>query len=132
MNSITLPAPGGGNPLGVSFKSAVGFQPSLGTLAMPFTLAFTAQVVSITKDLFQEQAAELIDIIQSMYVDNTLNAQAFTISFGGIFVPSIPPGKQAVLPVIAPPGQLQFTAATNGAVNVQLLLLNRMLPYLVW
>jgi hypothetical protein len=122
----------GASALGVPTPVSFGVEPEQGAVMMPFLLNFTGAVTSISKDLVQEQQQRLIDIVQSIFIDNTGNNSAVIISFNGMYNPSVSGGSRAFLPVLTPKGPLRFTAACNGGNPVPIILLNFRLPYLVW
>jgi hypothetical protein len=117
---------------GFGFKIGLGMDPAE-NIAMPMSLDFTGADQTATKDLFQEQAHEDIPFVQSIYIDNSLNASPISIVFGGTNQKiNMRANRQGYIPVCVPQGQCQFTAKSAGNVVVPILLLSMMMPYLVW
>lgn len=97
--------------------------PGEGPKAIPFQLDFSAnpQYVLDLLALFQNKS---LTSVQTLWVDNTLNAQELTITVEGTSqVLTIPPGDQGYYPVLSPKSGRIF-AATNGGVLVKLYLVN--------
>jgi hypothetical protein len=73
-----------------------------------------------------------IDGIQSVYIDNSLNASVSTIVFD--FGQSVvcPPYAQAIFPIFWPGQQLNFLATSVGGVNVPIIFTNTREVANVW
>jgi hypothetical protein len=90
---------------------------------------------SLTKDFAQELANLRIDFIQCIYIDNSADANALTLSFNdGIFSITVKGHTQGWYPVAVPEGIVRMTA-TNGAaatVNKNIILSSVMVPPCNW
>lgn len=116
------------------YNSTIGRVPEQGPKAADLSIVFTAQIGSFQKELFQEQSKLLLDFVQSVYVDNSANANPFTLSIAGtVFSITVKPHTQGFYPIDVPEGAptFQFTT-TAAAVTVNLVFYNFMLPYVNW
>lgn len=107
--------------------------PTEGPLFLPYRYDLTV-VGSVDKDFEQEQAGDNPGIIQSVFIDNSLNAGQFVLIILG---PSNPqrivanPFTQGFYPVLAPKGALRTRAQSTG-VTVDVYFTNFAMPYSVW
>lgn len=116
-----------------AFPVSNGYAPQGGPRGLPISLDFTGQA-SYAIDLVQEVEANIINMVQAIYVDNSANANALTIIFDQtnqrIVVPAT---AQGIWPVITPKEAPRFVASTTqAAVVVNLLLLNVPMPLTQW
>lgn len=105
-----------------------------------------AQALSIDVDLTKNTALDgsfqeafesgMFDFPQSVFIDNSGNPNAFTLTFTGV-----PPagqqiiaaaGTQGFYPISPAMGDPNFTVATAGGVKVPVIFYNVPLPYFVW
>jgi len=116
-----------------AFKTAMNYTPKQGQRSLPISYNFTNQAL-FADDLGPEMQAGEIDIIQSVYVDNSKNPNALTIQFlYGPQQPLVIPGlAQGVYPVIHA-GVVRYTASTTqGAVTVNIVWLNTQATFTQW
>lgn len=117
----------------ISYPMTWGTMAAKGPLCLPIDdLDFTS-VAEISGDLEKELTNGTIDQIQSVYIDNSANANSFTLTFLGsgqrIVVPA---GAQNMYPVLAP-APLRYKAATTiAAVIVPISFTNVPLPLAQW
>jgi len=116
-----------------AFGVSNGYAPAQGPKALPIEVDFTGSA-SQTFNLLQEETQGQIQNIQSVFVDNSDNANPLTILFAitqqRIVVPA---GAQGIWPVICAE-QVQFTVSTNAGdgLQVMLILLNVPMPLTQW
>lgn len=100
-------------------------------LTVPF--AFTPALQTINSDIVQEMMTNSIDFIQSIAIDNTNNAVAFTITFAGFsYSLNIRAGRFGIWPIIVPQGPVSFIANSPVAANftVNCIFMNQVMPYM--
>jgi hypothetical protein len=115
-----------------AFQIAVGATPKQGAVGIAINFDFTAVQV-ITSDLALEQQQGAIDFVQSIFIDNRLNAQPFVIVFSGLrYTIQCRAGRQGIFPVIAATGNLGFTATSTGGIIVPAIMMNTSAPAFVW
>lgn len=102
-----------------------------GPKGIPALLNFTLGT-SFDLDLSQIIAAGFLDNVQTIYVDNSGNSNAFNITCSvSSQVLTVPAGAQAYLPLLQPsPAKLNFS--TGGTPTITIQLLNFYLPPIVW
>lgn len=112
-----------------AFPVSNGYAPQGGPRGMPIALDFTNQA-SYAIDLVQEIEQNTLNMLQSIYVDNSANANALTIIFDQTNQRLvIPATAQGIWPVITPKDAPRFIASTTqAAVVVNLILLNVPMP----
>src|SRR5215471_10432281 len=94
------------------FPVSNGYAPAGGPRALPITFDFSVTSPQST-DLVQEIEANVINMIQSVYVDNSLNANAFTIVFDQTNQRlTVPAGATGIWPVITPKDAPRLTVST--------------------
>lgn len=113
-----------------SIKTAQDSFPKQGNRELPVTYDFTA-VASINDDLTPEQMASQIESVQSIYIDNSANGSPFQITFNGIYMIQVLPGRQGIYPVIAA-GGMKLVAASAGGVKVPVIFSNTAKNYYEW
>lgn len=117
-----------------SYKPYIMTLPERGGLAMPDRFVIPAAGF-VDRDYNAEQRATVIDNIQSVFIDNTLNTAAFRLTFfsgdnnHNAYVPAY---GHAVLPVSAPVGGLRVRAESGAGANVPVTFFNIPQPYYVW
>jgi hypothetical protein len=105
-------------PARMSFALPNTAKPVSGPVGVNVLFDFTVNN-NISGDLALEQMQGVIDYIQSIYIDNSLNGKSISITFSGTQQTiTIKAGQQALLPVIAASGKLSWTAVSNGAAVV--------------
>lgn len=106
--------------------------PDNGPKMLPITLDFQNNDVQVL-DLQNIQSRGFLDMVQTIWVDNTPSAAETTITVnnGGQTL-RIPPGDQGYFPILCPnPVLLQFNG-NGGAVPVQVILVNFPLQAQLW
>jgi len=110
-----------------------GLAPKGGPKALRIDLDFSA-ATSIDIDLVDEQDSDMINFIQSAWIDNSQSARRLDIIFGGVPMPlRIPAGAMGMFPVIIP-GHFRATfsvSAVVAAIKIPVILLNVPQPYCV-
>lgn len=109
-----------------------GLAPSDQPLTMPVVLGFSVSITEIDVDLATAQEKNNIDLIQTLYIDNSNSGSNLSVqsSISGQ-VMNVPAGMQAYLPVIVPNAP-KFVFKSAGGANVNVQFLNVCLPALVW
>lgn len=116
-----------------SFQLPNTQKPSQGPAAISVPMDFTGGKTQVNGDLALEQMTGTLEFVQSIFIDNRLNAQPFTITFSGTsYTIQCKAGRQGIFPVIAANGALSFTAVSNGGVIVPTLFMNVQYPYFIW
>lgn len=113
-----------------SFKSAVGSFAKQGNRELPITLDFTNTDL-INDDLFPEMAAGYIDVVQTVFVDNSGNPNKITFVFNEVFTLVVMQYKQGIYPVISS-GKISYTAATTAGVKVPIIFSNTAKQAVEW
>lgn len=108
-------------------------KPVSGPCGVNVSLDFTGGD-NISGDLALEQMQSIIDFVQSIWIDNSLNAKALTIVFGGTGQRiTVKPNTQGMYPVIAAAGQLKWTAQSVGSgLVVPVIMMNVVQDYFQW
>lgn len=113
---------------GAGWPVSNGYAPEGGPKALPISLDFTT-AAAIIVDLVQEVASGAINMIQSVYVDNSNNLSPLTILWDQTAQRIVvPPTAQGMFPVITPKDNPRFQASSAGAVVVGIILLNVPMP----
>lgn len=101
---------------------------------MPDLFDFSpAGLVSITRDYANEQMQGNIEFLQSMYIDNSLNASAVTFVFAGMQYKIVcKPNFQGVWPVLLPIGAASLTVTATNGVKVPVIFFNVPQTYWNW
>jgi hypothetical protein len=90
-------------------------QPEQGSKGVPVNFDFTATNV-VSSDLTIEMQSNQISFVQSVWIDNRLNAQPFVLTFLGLnYTVQVRAGRQGTYPVYSTSGDLRFTATSVGA-----------------
>lgn len=104
-----------------------GYAPTEGPRALAVDLDHSVKT-SIDIDLYREETAGIINVIQSVWVDNSNNDFPLTLTFQGTGQRLvIPATAQGLWPVIAPE-KPSFNSASSGGVDVTIILLNVPMP----
>lgn len=114
-----------------SYELPNGLYPEKGPRGMPQTYDFTS-VTSIDVDFTQTEMLDRLEYVQTIYVDNSLNASSFSIYFNSLNQTlTWPPNSQGYLPVLCsnPP---KFTVSSVGGVIVAVEFLSIALPAIIW
>lgn len=96
-------------------------------------LAFTAAIQTINSDIIQEMQTNAIDMVQSIFIDNTNNAVAFAITFGGFsYSINVRAGRFGIWPILVPQGPVSFSANSPVATpfTVNCIFMNQIMPYM--
>lgn len=114
-----------------AWKTSSEAFPRQGNRELPFTLDFTG-VATINDDLTPEMQASQLEIIQSIYIDNSLNSASFIIQFfpSGQFV-TAQPFTQGIYPVICW-GTVRYIAQTVQGIKIPVIFSNTAKPFFVW
>jgi hypothetical protein len=105
--------------------------PKEGPKSLPVTCDFSV-VGTYDIDLTLIQSQQRMSVVQSVFVDNTLNGQKTTVTINGNSQTLvIPAGGQAYLPLLAAKPTI-ITVASTGGVVVPMIFLNVPVPACVW
>lgn len=108
--------------------------PALGARALQVPFDFSV-AASFEGDFMRELESGQIDAIQSVKIDNSLNASAFTLVVAGLGESGdkvvAAPYSIGTYPIFVPPGTLRYTAASAGGVEVVVSFFSIELPYSV-
>lgn len=103
-----------------AFPMARNANPEQGSKGVVVNFDFTAagsNGAPINGDLTLEQQNNQIGFIQSIWIDNRLAAQPFTLTFLGLnYVIQVRAGRQGSYPVYGASGDVKFTANANGGI----------------
>lgn len=115
-----------------AFKTSGGITPIQGNRELP-TVLLLAAAQTFGDDLSAEMTQGDMDLIQSVYIDNSLNASNVSIQFTGGTAQKItcPSNAQGYFPVV-PMGRVVFVAASAGGVNVPVIWSNTERNANVW
>lgn len=110
-------------PLRTAFGVFCGLAPAEGPKCMPVTLVMINGVPQII-DLFGEETTGQMSFVQGVYVDNSLNAAAFSLT-GGIAGQLLTwgPATQGWQPVLAP-DKARFTAVSGASLTITMHFVN--------
>jgi len=101
----------------VAFKTATNSYPSQGNRELPVTLDFT-NTGTLFDDIFPEMSSSQIETIQSVYIDNSLNAAALSLQFLDTQITiTAQPYTQGIYPVISQ-GALRYKATTAAGIKI--------------
>lgn len=103
-------------------------------VAAPVVIDFTNDTV-FTKDFEQEAANLRVPFIQGVYIDNSADANALTLSLDGApgQVVKVKGNTQGFYPLIAPQGPLRITVtSTQAAVKKTLIFLSMPIMPFQW
>jgi uncharacterized membrane protein len=115
----------------VAYKTSSESFPRQGNRELALTLDFT-NVGTINDDLSPEMQASEIETIQSLYIDNSLNAASFIIQFFPSFqTVTAQPFTQGIYPVICW-GRVSYKAITNAGIKIPVIFSNTRKDYFVW
>lgn len=115
----------------VSVKTALDSFPKQGNRELPVTLDFT-NAGTLFDDLAAEMQAGQIDFVQSVYIDNSLNAASLLITFldTGMNI-TAQPYSQGIYPVIAG-GVPRYRATTSPGQKVEIIFSNTQRRFQTW
>lgn len=121
-------------PLIPAYKITLGYAPSQGARALQVKLNFNSLAVqTITFDTFKEQSGGGIEFIQSVYIDNSQNAQGLALAFPALGQQiTVRTQMQGYFPLFLPNGAFACTALTTGNVNINLIFSNVFINPSVW
>jgi hypothetical protein len=112
--------------------------PLQGSRIVPVDLDFTAtgsNGLPIAFDLAQEEERGALDMVQSVFIDNSLNAQSIRLTLAGVggagHTIGLPANFQGYFPLPVE-GIARFTASTTGLIIIPMIFYNVALPYFVW
>ncbi len=106
--------------------------PKEGPKAMAINCPF-ASATEFSIDLTLSQTQKYLSLVQGVYIDNSLNADAVTLVCGGGTSQKIvfPPNAQGYLPLLVS-RPTTFTVSSAGGVNVPIIFLNVPVPAIIW
>lgn len=117
-----------------SFKSANMQYPLEGAKMLEWPVMLSGAGVYTETDLFEELANNQISQIQSVFIDNSLNAASFRITFKALQTPgytvNVPAYWQGWWPVAVPAGNVVFRATGTAGATVPVILSNVPMPYI--
>lgn len=118
------------NPVPVA--NALGLVDGMNPLVIPLNVNLTVNS-SVLVDMTQQQQRGQIGPIQTIYIDNSDNAQEVSIvtQILGQEI-TIPAGDSAILPIFLATTAPKFTVNTTGGVILPIFLMNFPLPAAVW
>lgn len=103
-----------------------------GGVGIPVLLALAA-VAQVSGDFVLEQTAGAIGFVQSVYIDNSGNADALTLTFPGTGQNITVKGHtQGYYPIIPCTGSFSWVAQSAGAVNVPVIFMNEKFEAAQW
>ncbi len=109
--------------------------PTQGPQACAVVLDFTLATI-FNLDLRAAFESGVFDFTQSIYIDNSLNAQPFTLLCEGTgqkgFTLKVKAHTQGIYPLTIPVGDSRFVATSSGAVEVPLVFYNCAMPLGTW
>lgn len=116
-----------------SFNMPNTQMPVQGPVGVSVLLDFTA-TDNVIGDLTLEQAGSVIDYVQAIYIDNSLNTKSLSIIFSGMqYTITVKAGRQGVFPVLTANGSFSWRATSVGAaVVVRTIMMNVQQPYFQW
>lgn len=115
-----------------TFQLPVGATPKQGNIGIGVDFDFRT-VGQVNGDLSVEQQQGQIDFVQSIFIDNRLNASPFVITFSGLrYTIQCRAGRQGIFPVLAASGNLSFTAVSAGGIIVPTIMMSEKTAYFVW
>lgn len=110
----------------------VGYAPSEGPKGMPFVASFAAQADFDINFLIEESIGQ-IAFIQSVWIDNSQNANGLTITWDLLGqVIAVKKHTQGTYPVIAGKNPTCRISSTAGDYTAKLIFLNIPLPFATW
>lgn len=120
-----MPAAPGRGVFGIPLDT----QPVQGGVGVSLNLDFTAGNQA-SGDFGQEMASGVIDYVQSVYIDNSGNTKALSITFGGTLQNiTVKPNTQGYYPVVPANGTFSWVAVSTGAnVKVPVIFMNVKIP----
>lgn len=111
-------------------------KPINGGVALPINFSFdVGGVASQNADLNAEMQANQIDFVQSIWIDNSANANPVTLIFAGMAQRIIvKKNHQGIYPLLIPQGPCGFSIATTLAAGliVPVILFNVQIPQANW
>jgi hypothetical protein len=121
-------------PQGQGFKTPLMSLPEE-PIFMPYSFDFTKDAAQIvTKDFVQEMQALKIPFVQSIYIDNSGDANPMTLAFNdGTFSITVKGRTQGFYPLCVAEGPLRVTATSTGAAIAKtVIFLSMMVPPINW
>jgi len=117
------------NP-GIPLERSLGMPPG-GPKCIPLTLDFSA-ATSYSVDYTNMQQRNFFDMVQSVFVDNSLSNQILTITVGAFGqVTKVPAGVQGYFPLLVP-NPIKLDIACSDPVLCQVILINFPVPGFTW
>jgi len=114
-----------------AYKPGLMEWPNQGPRCLEYLAALPASG-TFADDLWEEMSRQEIAFIQAIWIDNSLNASAFQITFAGMNRGQtivVQPFHQGLYPVSAPVGSLRFVAVGAANVSVPMAFYNCAMPY---
>jgi hypothetical protein len=116
------------------YQSSNLAQPVAGSINIDVILNFSANS-SIILDLSREVLDDKISFVQSIFIDNADNSSPVTMTFEGSpdgYRVRCPAGAQGWFPVTMPVGAVRIFAQCSSPVEVNCIVTNYAMPYIVW
>lgn len=114
-----------------SFKTFTESFPRQGNRELPITIDFSNSGI-VSDDLSPEMQQSQIETIQTVFIDNSLNAASFVLNVSppGQYI-TAQPYTQGTYPIIVQ-GLLRYTAQTAQGIKIPVIFSNTAKPYFVW
>lgn len=123
-------------PARMSFPIPNMQYPLDGGLAVPVAVDLTGGLLARNVDLTQEQSQGMIDMIQSIYIDNRAGGQTLLFTFAGMqYTIQVKAARQGIWPVLMPQGRVVFDVTATVAPNaiIPVIVFNNVpQSYFVW
>lgn len=120
-------------PARMSFALPNTSKPTSGPVGVNVALDFTAGD-NVVGDLALEQSQGVIEYVQSIWIDNSLNTKSLSIIFSGMQQKiTVKAGQQGLFPVLAAVGRFGWSAQSIGAaVVVPTIMMNQEVTPFLW
>jgi hypothetical protein len=117
----------------MSFPLPNSQKPLAGPIGIPVSLDFTT-LDTVRGDLSLEQMQGMLDYVQAIYIDNSLNTKSLSIIFSGLgYKITTKAGRQGIFPVITQQGGLSWQATSTGSgLVIPVIMFNVQQPYMQW
>jgi len=116
---------------GSNIQSANGFQPCEGPRCLSYNLDFSA-ATEYDFDLTQQQQQGQFTTLQTVYIDNSSNAAALTLTVQGTNqVITWAPNTQGFVTIVSQV-PAKFSISTSGGILIAVQLMNFYIPPAMW
>lgn len=111
---------------------SIGTYPEKGPMSLTVPMDFPNLGNNFSSDLFFDNALPTLGYVQCIFIDNSLNAQPFSITFDATQQKiTIPANSQGYFPVLTIE-RTGYKVASTGGVVVPVIFLNTLTPMAVW